>query len=65
MVIKRLITEENVRYFYVEEYGGFNWIDTSAVKRAKQEYSDTTPMLVLPYHPVERTVPPSNGFDGT
>ena len=35
LVIDRLIMEENVRYFYVGGYGGFDRI--AAVKRAKQK----------------------------
>ena len=65
LVIDRLITEENVRYFYVGGYGGFGRIAAAAVKRAKQKYPDITLMLVLPYHPAERAVPTPDGFDGT
>ena len=65
LTIERLIAEENVRYFYVGEYGGFDRIAATAVKRAKQKYPDITLMLVLPYHPAERAVPTPNGFDGT
>ena len=64
-VIERLITEENVRYFYVGGYGGFDRIAAAAVKRAKQKYPDITLMLVLPYHPAERPTEAPNGFDGT
>ena len=65
LTIERLIAEENVRYFYVGGYGGFDRIAAAAVKRAKQKYPDITLMLVLPYHPAERAVPTPNGFDGT
>ena len=65
LTIERLITGENVRYFYVGEYGGFDRIAAAAVKRAKQKYPDITLMLVLPYHPAERAVPTPDGFDGT
>ena len=65
LVIDRLIREENVRYFYVGGYGGFDRIAAAAVMRAKQKYPDTTLMLVLPYHTAERAVPTPNGFDGT
>ena len=64
-VIDRLILEENVRYFYVGGYGGFDRIAAVAVKQVKQKYPDITLMLVLPYHPAERTVPTPTGFDGT
>ena len=64
LVIDRLIRDENVRYFYVGGYGGFDRIATAATKRAKQKYPDITLMLVLPYHPAERAVPTPDGFDG-
>ena len=63
--IDRLIQEDNVRYFYVGGYGGFDRIAAAAVKHAKQKYPDITLMLVLPYHPAEKSVPTPNGFDGT
>ena len=63
--IDRLIQEDNVRYFYVGGYGGFDRIAAAAVKRAKQKNPDITLMLVLPYHPAERAVPTPDGFDGS
>lgn len=65
LTIERLIVEENVRYFYVGGYGGFDRIAAAAVKHAKQKYPDITLMLVLPYHPAERLIDTPNGFDGT
>ena len=65
MIIERLIVKENIRYFYVGGYGGFDRIAAAAVKHAKQKYPDITLMLVLPYHPAERAVPKPEGFDGT
>lgn len=65
LVIDRLIREENVRYFYVGGYGGFDRIAAAAVKRAKQKYPDITLMLVLPYHPAEYPTEAPTGFDGT
>ena len=46
--ITRLIRSENVRYFYVGGYGGFDQIAATAVKRVKKKYPDITLMLVLP-----------------
>lgn len=63
--IERLITEENVRYFYVGGYGGFDQIAATAIKRAKKKYPDITLMLVLPYHPAERPIEKPPGYDGT
>ena len=63
--IERLIMEENVRYFYVGSYGGFDQIAATAVKKAKQQHPGITLMLVLPYHPAERPIEKPLGYDGT
>lgn len=63
--IERLITEENVSYFYVGGYGGFDRIASTAVKAVKKKYPAITLMLVLPYHPAERPIDTPYGFDGT
>lgn len=63
--IQRLITEEQVRFFYVGGYGGFDRIAATAVKRAKQTHPDITLMLVLPYHPAQRPIEKPPGYDGT
>ena len=63
--IDRLIAEENVRYLYVGGYGGFDQIAATAVKREKKKYPDITLMLVLPYHPAERSIEAPPGYDGT
>ena len=60
-----LIAKENVRYFYVGEYGGFYQIAASAVKKAKKLHPNITLVLVLPYHPAERPVEKPPGYDGT
>ena len=65
LTINRLIVEENVCYFYVGGFGGFDRIAATAVKKAKQQHPDITLMLVLPYHPAERPIETPNGFDGT
>ena len=64
-IIERLITEEQVRFFYVGEYGGFDRMAASAVRQAKRNHPEITLMLVLPYHPAERSVETPYGFDGT
>ena len=63
--IEQLITKENVRYFYVGGYGGFDGVAASAVKKAKRQHPDITLMLVLPYHPAERPIEKPLGYDGT
>lgn len=63
--IGRLITEEDVSYFYVGGYGGFDRIAGAAVKQAKKEHPNIVLKLVLPYHPAERPMETPYGFDGT
>ena len=63
--IERLITEEQVLFFYVGGYGGFDSIAATAVKRTKLHHPEITLMLVLPYHPGERPIETPYGFDGT
>ena len=63
--VRKLITEENVRCFYVGGYGGFDRIAASAVKSVKRDYPDISLMLVLPYHPAERPIETPYGFNGT
>lgn len=64
-LVERLIEEEQVAYFYVGGYGGFDRVAAAAVKEAKRKFSGITLMLVLPYHPAERTVETPFEFDGT
>lgn len=63
--IERLITEEQVSFFYVGGYGGFDRIAATAVKRMKLQYPEIILMLVLPYHPGERPIETPYSFDGT
>ena len=65
LVLDWLIRDENVRYFYVGGYGGFDRVAAAAVRRMKQKYPDITLMLVLPYHPADRPTEAPDGFDGT
>ena len=65
LVVDRLIREENVRYFYVGGYGGFDRLAAAVMRRMKQKHPDITLMLVLPYHPAERPTEAPDGFDGT
>lgn len=65
LVIDRLTWEDYVLYYYAGGHGSFDRIAANAVKREKQKHPHITLMLVLPYHPVKRTVPTPEGFDGT
>ena len=63
--IERLITEEQVSFFYVGGYGGFDRIAATAIKKLKLQHPEITLMMVLPYHPGERSIETPYGFDGT
>lgn len=63
--IERLITEEDVSYFYVGGYGGFDRIAGAAVKQAKKQHPNIVLKLVLTYHPAERPIEAPAGYDGT
>jgi hypothetical protein len=63
--IRRLIEEEGVTEFYVGGYGGFDRIAGAAVKQARKQHPEISLMLVLPYHPAERSTETPEGYDGT
>ena len=63
--IEKLVSQENVTCFYVGGYGGFDRIAAGAVKRVKRGHPEIILMLVLPYHPAERSIQTPYGFDGT
>ena len=62
--IEQLIAED-VSYFYVGGYGGFDRIAGTAVKQAKKKHPGVVLNLVLPYHPAERPIEAPAGYDGT
>ena len=62
--IEQLITED-VSYFYVGGYGGFDRIAGTAVKQVKKQHPGIVLKLVLPYHPAERPIEAPAGYDGT
>lgn len=62
--IEQLIAED-VSYFYVGGYGGFDRIAGTAVKQAKRQHPGIVLNLVLPYHPAERPIEAPAGYDGT
>ena len=62
--IEQLIAED-VSYFYVGGYGGFDRIAGTAVKQEKKLHPGIVLNLVLPYHPAERPIDTPAGYDGT
>ena len=55
----------NVRYYYVGNRGHFDHLAATAVKRVKQRHNDISLLLLLAYHPGERAVELSEGFDNS
>ena len=62
--IEQLIAED-VSYFYVGGYGGFDRIAGAVVKQVKKQHPGIVLNLVLPYHPAERPIEAPAGYDGT
>lgn len=62
--IEQLI-EEDISYFYVGGFGGFDRVAGTAVKQAKEQHPGIVLNLVLPYHPAERPIEVPSGYDGT
>ena len=57
--------DNGVTAFYVGNRGSFDRMATAAVKQVKQRFPEISLILVLAYHPGERTVDLSEGFDGS
>ena len=64
-VVEQHILEYGVTEFIVGHYGGFDRLAASAVKEAKRFYPEVKLILLLPYHPAERSISTPDGFDGT
>ena len=56
-------TKHHVTAFYVGNRGQFDSMAATAVKRVKQRHPDIRLFLVLAYHPAERPVNLTEGFD--
>ena len=63
--IEDFYAERDVSVFYVGDRGRFDSLAATAVKRAKLRHPDIQLHLLLAYHPGERTVNLSDGFDGS
>ena len=63
--VEQHIVEYGVTEFIVGHYGGFDRLAASAVKEAKRFYPEVKLILLLPYHPAERSISTPDGFDGT
>lgn len=61
--VQEHITRYDVTEFVVGNYGGFDRLAAKAVKAAKTNYPRVELTLLLPYHPTERPILTSEGFD--
>ena len=57
--------DNGVTAFYVGNRGSFDRMAAAAVKQVKQQFPEISLILVLAYHPGERAVDLSEGFDGS
>lgn len=63
--IEKHISEYGVTEFFVGHYGGFDHLAAKAVIAAKKTHPEITLSLLLPYHPAEKTIKKTEGFDNT
>lgn len=63
--VERFYTNFQVRYFYVGNRGRFDSLAAASVKRAKKRHNDISLLLLLAYHPGERAVNLTEGFDNS
>lgn len=63
--IERFYTEYGTRFLYVGNRGQFDRIAAAAAKRVKQRHPDLQLFLLLAYHPAERAVVLTEGFDNS
>lgn len=64
-VVEKHIIQYGVTCFVVGNYGRFDKLAAKAVACCKIAHSDTTLLMLLPYHPAERPIRLSREFDGS
>lgn len=64
-VVEKHILEYGVTDFIVGGYGSFDRLASRGVISAKERYPQITLTLLLPYHPAEKPIKLSPGFDGS
>ena len=65
LTAERHYLELGIRTFIVGNRGNFDMYAATAIKALKQRYSDITLLLLLAYHPGERSFELTNGFDNS
>lgn len=63
--IEQHIVDFAVTEFVVGNYGGFDRLAAKAVMEAKRRYPQISLVMLLAYHPAERSVLLPQGFDGS
>lgn len=63
--VNKHIEDYGVTEFIVGHYRNFDYLAAKAVIAAKQLHPDITMSLFTPYHPAERPIKKSKGFDNT
>ena len=63
--IEKYVLEANIGIFYVGNRGDFDRLAAAAVKTVKNRIPDIQLHLLLAYHPAERPVVLSEGFDNS
>ena len=63
--IEQHIAAYGVTEFLVGGYGGFDRLAAQCVTEAKRAHPEIRLMLLLPYHPAERTLTLPEDFDGS
>ena len=62
---ERQYVEQGIRTFIVGNRGSFDGYAATAIKALKRRYNDILLLLLLAYHPGERAVDLTDGFDGS
>lgn len=62
---ERLYQGQNTRTFIVGNRGSFDSQAAAAIKILKKKYDDISLLLLLAYHPAERSVDLTEGFDNS
>jgi len=62
---ERQYQEQGIRTFIVGNRGNFDSYAATAIKRLKRKYDDISLLLLLAYHPAERPVYLTEGFDNS
>lgn len=63
--VEQQYEEHKIRTFVVGNRGNFDGYAATAIKNMKKKYTDISLLLLLAYHPAERPVQLTEGFDNS